>query len=209
MTRMGLGLLTVALCAVCVIAIPSAERASAFPEPEIVESAWKLDFDFDTPRVIALQDKRGKTQWYRYMTYKVVNETGDDRLFIPEIVIAMDDGRVLTSGQNVPAAVFKAIKKEVGNPLLESPIDIVGKILQGEDYAKEGVALWPVATTDVDHFEVFVSGLSGETKTIKNPRTGEPVMTRRALMLSFKAPGTFPNPQVEPVSLLTKRDVMR
>jgi hypothetical protein len=181
----------------------------AYPQPAIVSPTWALDFSFANPRTIAVTEIDGNVRWYWYMPYMVVNNTGEDRLFIPEITIADDSGRIITAGQDVPASVFKAVQNQLGNPLLKSSIAIVGKLLQGEDYAQESVAIWPVSPTDVDEFSVFISGLSGESQTIPNPATGEDVLVRRTLMLTFATPGNPVTPQDQSITLQSQRDVMR
>ena len=52
----------------------------------------------------------------------------------------------------------------------------VGRILQGEDNARESVVVWPASEHDVDAFEVFISGLSGETAVVMDPVTGQPML---------------------------------
>jgi hypothetical protein len=146
-----------------VLAWPGA--ATAFEEASVVPRGWQLDFTHDRPRTLAVTLADGSVRWFWYMAYKVVNNTGDDRLFIPEFTIATDAGDILTAGQNVPASVWPAVARKLNNALLESPSQIVGKILQGEDYARESVAVWPVPAHDVDEMSLFVGGISGETAT--------------------------------------------
>ena len=56
--------------------------------------------------------------------------TDEDLLFIPEITVANDTGDIINAGENVPPTVFPAIKKRLGNPLLLSPVEVVGKQLR-------------------------------------------------------------------------------
>jgi hypothetical protein len=183
--------------------------AQAYPEPEIVSPAWELQFTHDDPRPIAVRNLEGKTRWYWYMTYKVVNKTGEERLFVPEITIATDQGDIMVAGRGVPAAVFQAIKEKVENPLLESPVAVVGRILLGEDHAKESAAIWPAADHDVDHIRVFFGGLSGETEVIEDPLTGDTIVTRKTLMMEYGLPGTPATPDQQPVISGPERWVMR
>lgn len=182
---------------------------AAYPEPAIVSPSWNLDFTFETPRLIAVEDITGTVHWYWYMVYEVTNQTGEDQLFIPEVTIATDTGRIIEAGRGVPAAVFARIKERLGDPLLESPIQIVGRLLQGVDYARKSVTIWPAFEQDVDEFTMFFSGLSGETQTIAHPATGEPVLMRRTLMIRFSLPGTPANPQQQKALLQEQREVMR
>ena len=183
--------------------------ALAFPEPDIVSKSWQLDVTYQHPRVIAIKGIDGRTHWYWYLTYKVVNHTGQERFFMPEVTIATDRGDIITAGVNVPASVFTAIREKLDNPLLENPIDVVDKILQGPDMARESVAIWPAFDHDVDRMDVFFTGLSGETKVVTHPLTGEPIPLRKTLMLQYDTPGTGTHPQDQALLLRDETWIMR
>jgi hypothetical protein len=187
----------------------AARQVRAYPEPAIVSPSWALDFTFTDPKPISVRDIRGQIRWYWYTTYQVLNKSGDERQFIPEITVATDSGKIIAANHGIPVSVFDAIKEQVGNPLLESPLEIVGTILLGEDYAKEGVAIWRAFDHDVDEIRLFFAGLSGESAAVKNPITGEPVNMRRTRMIRFKSPGNHTHPQKQPIVLLDQIDVMR
>lgn len=234
------------LCAVGVIlmtpglASAQDEPGSAVPEPELVTSSWMLTFTYDTPRTIAVEMADGTVRWYWYMTYKVLNDpriTNNRRetiLFVPEIVVADDRGDIRYANRGINARVFPAIKRATDNDLLLSPAQVSGNILPGEDFAREGVAIWPFSEDDVDEFTIFFGGLYGETaylphpvtgepmtRVVKDPRTGEPVLDedgepltrpvllRRTRMLSFATPGTNTNPQRQSIRRIEDEDVMR
>lgn len=177
----------------------SAMLVSAFPRPAIVAKAWQLDLEVGKPQPISVRDVDGQIQWYWYLTYKVQNNTRQERLFIPEIAVATDEGHIVTAGQDVPSKVFEAIKKRQRNPLLMSPIEIVGRLLLGTDFAKESVAVWPAFDRPVDNIDIFFAGLSGETQAIEHPLTKEPVVMRKVLMVTFATPGAKVHPQEQPV----------
>ncbi len=192
-----------------VCALPAPE-AGAYPRPSVVVSTWNLDFEYQTPQAIMVPDLTGQPRWYWFMPYKVTNHTGQDRLFIPEVTIYTDQGQIITAGQNVPSNVFPAIARRLGNELLESPIEVVGQLLRGTDYARESVAIWPAFEGgDVDRFTVFVGGLSGETQTVRVPGSEEEVLVRRTKAIDFGVPGSYPTPQNQPVNFIEERDVMR
>ncbi len=200
-------LLLVSVC--LVIAWAPVQRALAFPEPAIVSPSWSLDIQVQAPEAISIEDVDGTIRWFWYIAYKAVNPTDEDLLFIPEITIANDLGEIITAGQDVPPTVFPAIKQRLGNPLLLSPVEVVGKLLQGDDFAREGVAIWPASEDDVDAFSVFIAGLNGETQNVLNPLTGESVLVRRTLMLEYKSPGNFTRPQEQSIIEAGRREVMR
>jgi hypothetical protein len=195
-------------CFVAVL-LGSAVLVSAFPEPQIVPSAWQFDLTLDKPRPVSIRDLNGQTQWFWYLTYQVQNNTGSERLFIPEITIATDEGDIISSGKNVPSAVFDAVKLRQRNALLLGPMQIVGRMLQGPDFAKDGVAIWPAFDHSVNRVDVFVAGLSGETQVVEHPLTKDPVVTRKVLMMSFDTPGSKTHPQEQAVISQGQEWIMR
>ena len=183
--------------------------ASAFPEPSIVSKTWEFDIEVGEPRPVSMRDERGQLQWYWYLPYKVQNNTGRERLFIPEFDIATDEGDIVAAGQDVPAKVFDLIKEKEGNTLLLSPIEIVGRMLVGRDFAKESVAIWPAFDHSVDQVDVFVAGLSGETQQIEHPLTKDPVIMRKVLMYKYATPGDVTHPQKQSILPRGEEWIMR
>ena len=170
--------------------LAATHHVHAFPEPRIVTDSWKIDFQFETPRVINVVTEPGQpAQTFWYLPYTVTNESGEDQMFIPDIRILTNEGQLLQAGRNVPPNVFDAIKAEQRNKLLESPIEVIGRILQGEDNAKDSVAIWAAPEADVDAITITIKGLSGETTVVKNPESGEEIVLRKTLMLQFATPG--------------------
>lgn len=178
-----------ALTVAAAVTLPTTPKAYGFPEPSSAPESWQFDFTYSKPAVIAVKTIDG-VKWFWYITYKVENNTGEDRLFIPEIVMSTDQGDIAVAGKNVPAGVFDAIKQSLGNKLLESPVRVVGRLLQGEDNARESVAIWPAFDHDIDEMSIFISGIDGETEVIKHPLTGDNVTVVKTLMASYNLPGT-------------------
>ncbi len=183
--------------------------AEGFPTPAIVSKSWDLEFSYDKPRPIAVKGLDGRMHWFWYLPYKVVNRTGQDRMFVPEFTIATDEGDIIAAGRGVPSAVYDAIAQRMNNPLLESPARIVGKIRQGNDNAKEGVAIWPAFEADITRLTVFVGGLSGETQLVDVPGQDQPTLTSKTLMIDYDLPGRPADPQDQPVTAAGKRWIMR
>ena len=181
----------------------------AFPEPATVPTAWQFDFEYRIPRAINFQTPDGRTRWYWYLTYTVTNNTDRERLFIPDITVATDEGDITPTGRGVPPGVFEVIKERLDNHLLESPIKVVGKLLRGPDHARDSVAIWPAPEKDVDLMSILVAGLSGETTVVKNPITQDPVLLIRTLMIDISVPGNPPSPQDQSVLERDKTWVMR
>ena len=143
------------------------------------------------------------------MAYTVTNNTGEERLFIPEITIATDEGDIITPGRDVPLRVFDAVKAQLRDDLIERPNNIIGRILQGADNARSSVIIWPALPHHVSELKVFISGLSGETAQIKNPRTGDTVLLAKTLMLTYRTPGKPKSPQDQAVIEDDREWVMR
>lgn len=188
----------------------AAPAATAYPQPAAVPRAWQFDFTFHPPQPIAHTDLAGRTTWYWFMTYKLVNNTGQQRIFIPEITIATDAGDIITAGRDVPPRVLDAVRERLGNDLIENPAQMIGRtVLQGRDHAGESVAVWRDFAHDVDHVSIFIEGLSGETTRIDHPLTGEPVLMRKTLMLQYALPGRPPSPRQQEVVAQGEQWIMR
>lgn len=157
------------------LAVATVAWAAEPPKPNPVPSAWELNFEFQAPQPITVKlpgDNQAKTYWY--MFYTVTNKAGKDQYFAPRFTLYTETGQLLQSGQGVPAGVFAAIQKRHNNVLLLDPTSIIGKILQGDDNAKDGVAIFADIDSKARNFDIFVTGLSGESVQVTLP---EPVTT--------------------------------
>jgi hypothetical protein len=167
------------------------DRAGAFPQPTLVPTSWQLDIKYNAPAAIAVR-LPGETvpTLYWYFTYTVTNNTGAEQNFVPEIALLTDAGDLLSANRNIPPRVFSTVKKELRNPLLRSPTEVVGRVLQGPDYAVDGIAIWPMPLHDVDRVSIFFRGLSGEAYEVPDPKTDEVHLLRRTLMIEYQTPGS-------------------
>jgi hypothetical protein len=187
----------------------AASNLGAYPEPAIVPKAWELTFTHGDLRPVAVADVNGVTHWYWYLPYKVVNNTKEERLFVPDVAIATDAGDLIQAGKDVPANVFPEIKRRLNNHLLEDPVQVVGRILIGEDNAKESVIVWPVADHAVGNLTILIGGLSGETQVALNPATSQPALTTKTKAIEFDFPGRAASPQDQVVTPKGDSWVMR
>ena len=158
-----------------------AGSAAAAPEPKLVPRTWELEFTYEPPRPIAIADAEGVIRWYWFMTYKVVNPSASDRIFLPNVTVATDRGDIIVTNASIPLKVFNTIKQRSNLALLEHPIKVGGAIKPGKDKARQSVAMWPAFDHDVDSLSIFFRGLSGETATVVNPRTYQPVIDPESL----------------------------
>ncbi len=184
----------------------SVARSGPPPKPSDIQISWQLEFNYETPRMISLKlpgEQERHTYWY--VLYKVTNHTGEDRVFAPDFVLYTDTGQILRAGEGVPAAVFTEIQKLHNNPLLVSMAAAAGPLLQGEDNAKDSVAIWRDFDPAARGFDIFVGGLSGEEEKVKLPApiqtvvrddrgelvevTETEMVLIRTLMLQYKLPG--------------------
>jgi hypothetical protein len=203
-----------ALVAALSITLPAPAQEAAAPaatgpqakdprEPSRVPISWELNFKHGTlERVIVPVDGKDQTFWF--MRYTVINNSKKDILFTPSFEIVAESGTAINETKNVPAAVFAKIKSLYNNPLMLSPVNIDGKLLQGEDNAKDSVTVFPALDTDSRNFKVFVMGLSGETSEVINPQTKQPVLLQKTLELDYNIPGQAINIAPEPKLLATK-----
>jgi hypothetical protein len=65
--------------------------------------------------------------------------------------------------------VVSQIKKAINDPIARDLTGITGKILQGEDNAKRGIVVFKDFDPEAGAFDIFLSGLSGETARIDLP----------------------------------------
>ena len=152
------------LLAVGLWLVPRGQVAAQHPQPDVVSGSWELHFSWSVPRVVSVKlTDAVKPKLYWYMPYTVTNKTGQDQLFVPDIYALTDAGDLIQSNKGVPPRVFKAIQAREKNALLERPSRIVGRLLQGANNGRDGVAVWPVPDHDVDRVVIFFGGLSGET----------------------------------------------
>jgi hypothetical protein len=191
-----------ALIAVTVMMIGSLSgiaNASTHPEPNVVPTSWELDLTFQAPRTIAVRlpgDDEATLFWY--MTYTVLNKTDGDQLYIPDIWLLSDAGDLVEGNRKIQPIVFEKIKAFVNNPLLLSPIKVAGRILQGDDHARDGVVIWKAPDHDVSDIIVFFGGITGETHEVKDPLTGESRLLRKALQIDYDTPGDHRHVQRKP-----------
>ncbi len=212
--------------AVAAVSIATQSHSAPPPIPSEVPASWELEFDFEAPVPVTLTvpgEKKPRTFWY--MSYRVANRTGEDQIFVPEFVLYTDKGEVIPAGRNAPIAVFTAIKKMHNNPLLKDLSAITGKLLQGEDNAKQGLAIWPDFDSKVGTIDVFIGGLSGETAEIRLPKPimieetdangntveveKDTILLSKTLHLTYRIPATVDGRAGKPAKEISKEWVMR
>ena len=208
--RRPLACLALVVLAGLVSLTTTAARAE-FPKPSPYKVTWEFDFENKRPQRIVVDD-----QAYWYMPYTVINNTDEERMYLPVFEMLTNEGAVVRSDRNVPYKVFEEIKRRERNQFLEHFTQVGGQILLGEDQAKEGVAIWQEPTTDMGQFSIFVGNLSGEIATLKNAKgeemknaDGKPVVLRKTLRLNYFVRGDEVHPGEDEVNENPKDWVMR
>lgn len=143
--------------------------AADYPEPSPYPVSWELDFQHDRPKriVVTIPGQGNRAFWY--MPYTVTNNTDEDRMFLPVFEMVTRDGKIIRSDKGVPLRVFEEIRRHerARYPFLQPHYKVVDTLRVGEDQAKDGVAIWPEPMSEMGNFSIYVSGLSGETVTMK------------------------------------------
>lgn len=137
------------------------------PTPAMTPVSWEMQFDYlNPPRRI---DAAGGS--YFYLIYKVTNKSPVTQRFYPTIQLVTEDLRVIDTDMGISNAVFQSIRgrHQATHPHLVEPSAVIGEIGSGADYAKESVAIWREDEVTVNNFTIFVAGLSGEARLIRNP----------------------------------------
>jgi hypothetical protein len=137
------------------------------PEPALAPISWEMDFEYlDPPRRIEV----GGTPYF-YLVYKVTNTSASTKRFQPTIQLVTEDLRVIETDSGIRNDVFEAIRTrhKQTHPQMIDPVSVIGDLRTGRDYSKESVAIWRANDVTVNNFSIFVAGLSGEAKLVKNP----------------------------------------
>jgi hypothetical protein len=169
-------------------AFVAARPLAAQPEPSAIPTSWELKLD-PSPLMRISVDTGGGARTYWYMLYTVSNHTGDDIDFHPEIVRINEIDTELTAEQarqtpegapsisidpaivGLDSRVFAAIARRHArtHPFLVTPVKAITRLLQGQDNALTGVAVFPDLDPRVSRFTIYFGGLSGEVDTRPNP----------------------------------------
>lgn len=182
------------------LAVLAPLAGAATPEPAIAPVSWELNFKYQDPQKVAVKlpgDKEPAAYWY--MLYSVENPSDREVEFYPRFEIVTDRLEVITHEIRVSPEAFKAVQRRSGDPLLLPPEQVIGKILRGKDRARRSVAIWRDMDPKTRSFTVYVSGLSGETKRVKNPvfdpekpendKNRRYFVLRKTLAIPYRLPG--------------------
>lgn len=139
-------------------------------QPADRKGLWVLDFAFKSLRMrtVEIPGKGRRTIYYMY--YRVVNRTGEPRLFVPQFSIVTNTKK-RHDDIPLPQAVKLIQAREDPATRLLGSVDIVGTIppstKEGVDDAVFGVAIWDSLDVKASRFSVYVRGLSDGYKEVK------------------------------------------
>ena len=156
-------------------ATPPADKPTVVgdgPEPAPVPVSWEIDFKYVQPRRIeVLPPGAEQPVTYWYILYTATNTSENTQYFFPTFELVTDDLKVIPTDTGISPLVFDAIRErhKVTHKYLVHPTKAIGKLRVGDDYARESVAIWRADDITTVGFTVYVAGLSGEARAIRNP----------------------------------------
>jgi hypothetical protein len=156
--------------------------------PRDKEGIWVLDFAFKSVRMRTL-DLPGKGRRpIHYLYYRVVNHTGEPRMFVPQFSLVTDTGQRLEDAVIPQAVPIIQAREDASIPLLGA-VNIIGIVppstKEGIDDAVFGVAVWDGVDPKADRFSIYVRGLSDGYQLVTPPDGGKPVVRYKTLRIDL------------------------
>ncbi len=205
-----------ALGALSAAVLTAPAPALAAPEPSAVPTRWELDIEPGPLRIATIPVEGEGTRSFLYMTYKVVNNSGQDLYFAPTFELTTDAGTAVRNGEQVPQKVTEMLLTRVADPFIQDQIAIIGTLSQGEENARDGLVVWPLDNLLVDEITVYCNGFSGELRRVAVPDApagpdGKPqeVILRKTLMLVHSTPGELAGKGNQPLDRTVTRWILR
>lgn len=206
--RRGLGVAR-NLATACVLAALAGSGMGMAPEPDPVPRRWELQVTPGNLQVVTLDVPNVGPRKYAYMTYTVVNNSGQDLLFAPSFELSDGEGIVSRSGRDVPLSVTQTLLAQTQNVYIQDQISIIGELLQGAENARDGLVIWPVNNLNPDQVVVYAAGFSGETKTVSTGEGKDKFVLRKTLKLDYTAHGDLSGISSMTLPLQAKSWIMR
>jgi hypothetical protein len=180
---------------------PMSEHYTTATQPSIAPKSWELKFRFGDPQRVSVNvPGEQEPVLYWYMLYTVENPSKQEVDFYPQFDLVTDTIKVVPSEVRISPEAFQAIKRRTSDPLLLTPEKIVGKLQRGADRVRHGVAIFRDFDPKAKAFTVYVSGLSGEMKRVKNPGFDKEkpegadnaryMVLRKTLAIPYRFPGS-------------------
>lgn len=174
--------------------------------PRDKEGIWVLDFAFKPVRMITTEIPGKGRRQIHYLYYRVVNHSGQPRMFVPQFSLVTDTGHRYEDTV-LPLAVKSIQAREDPTISLLGAVNIMGTIPAstkvGIDDAVFGVAVWEGVDPKADRFSIYVRGLSDGYQLIPAPNEGEkPAVRHKTLRIDFVRRGDDRNLTEREIQLL-------
>ena len=180
---------TAILTAVAAMVMLASLVALGYPRPGYSPRSWQLDFKYGPLKMIRLARPGQQIQTFWYLPYTVTNNTGRDVDFYPRCHLFTDTGQLFEAPHGIDALAYPDIAKLLGKELLEEELFVRGKLLQGEENARESVIILKDFDLKAISFKLFIAGLSGEATWVTNPMTAKKRHLVKTLQLSYALGG--------------------
>ena len=171
-----LRLLSVTILCSAVVSVVAAQESQepvgVGPKPSPTAISWEFDFKYVPPRRIEVRlPGSDKPEVFWYMLYTVTNTSNNTQYFYPTFELLTDALKVIPTDIGINPIVFNAIKErhKLTHQYLVPPSKAIGELRSSDDYARESVAIWRASDINVTEFKIYVAGLSGEARVVKNP----------------------------------------
>lgn len=151
---------------------PAGQDVGAGPQPSPTPVSWEFELTFLDPQRLEIKlPGTERTEVYWYMVYTVTNTTRRSERFFPTFQIVTEDFRVVDTDMGISPLVFDAIaeRHKITHKYLVPPTKAIGALLSGDDNARESVAIWRGVDLSRNRFTIYVAGLSGEARVLRNP----------------------------------------
>lgn len=194
----------------------------AAPKPALVPppGTWQFDLQLHgQPRRITVTlagDTEPQTFWY--VPYTITNNANQDAEFYPRVELLTDTLKLYRAGVNARRPIFQAIRRRYleSLPLLEPQSMLTGRILQGDDNARDSVIILQDFDPNATSVSIFFTGLSNETQTVEHPTRVDPkthkpkqLLLRKTLMLKYDVPGDAIKPEKRVMLYRNREWIMR
>jgi hypothetical protein len=160
--------------------------------PRDKEGIWVLDFAFRPLRIWTLELPGKGRRPIHYLYYKVVNRTGQPRMFVPQFIMVAEEGKRFED-QVIPEAIPIIQAREDRTIPVLGAVSIMGVIppstKEGVDEAVYGVAVWDNWDNKADRFSIYVRGLSDGYKEVPGQAGGKPTVRYKTLKVDFTRRG--------------------
>jgi hypothetical protein len=156
--------------------------------PRDKEGIWVLDLAFKPLRIRPVEIPGKGRRSVHYLYYKVVNRTGQPRMFVPQFTMVNEEGKKFED-QVIPEAIPLIQAREDPTIPVLGAVSVMGIIppstKEGVDDAVFGAAAWDNWDPKSDRFSIYVRGLSDGYKEVPNPAGGKPIVKYKTLRIDF------------------------